>query len=216
MKRFITLSILLFVTLLALQARPKGDLSQRHQVRVGWGDMLFETMAFHPSVTHDYVSPSALPGDFSILERHSYRYTGHLFAEYQFRATRVVRVGGLLDFEGIFWKESEFDSNHVQRGATVPIRNYNVVVMPTVRFDYLNREWWSLYSGLGAGALFAFDNQGGSAYSPALNLNFLGVQVGKGHWSGGLELGLMAALSSGYKIYMLGSRLVSVSLNYRW
>lgn len=216
MKRITSLFIFVCFTLMTLQARPKGDLTQRHQVRVGWGDMLFETMAFHPSVTHEYVNPSALPADFSISERHNYGYTGHIFAEYQYRASRVVRVGALLDFEGIFWKESAFDRNHVQIGKTVPVRNYNLVAMPTVRFDYFNHEIVSLYSGLGAGVLLAFDNQKRTELAPALNLNFIGVQVGKGHWSGSAELGLMAALSGGNKIYMLGSRLFSVSLNYRW
>ena len=33
---------------------------------------------------------------------------------------------------------------------------------------------------------------------------------------GSMELGFMAALSGTNKVYMLGSRLVSISLNYAW
>ncbi|MBQ3941548.1 MAG: hypothetical protein II676_01730, partial [Bacteroidales bacterium] len=72
-----------------------------------------------------------------------------------------------------------------------------------------------LYSGLGAGLLCALDNQGGAEFAPAVNINLFGVQVGKGPISASVELG---ALNSMFKsrVYMLGSRLVSVSLNYRF
>lgn len=215
MKKFLLTAFLLSVTLVGASARPKGDLDRRHQVRVGWGDMLFETMAFHPGTSHGY-NPSALPEDFTIEAKHSFGYTGHLFAEYQYRTSRVVRVGALLDWEGIFWKENTYDRYNRPIGDTRSKRSYNLVVMPTVRFDYFRRELVNLYSGVGLGALMAFDNESNCAFAPALNLNFIGIQIGKGHWSGSAELGLMAALSSPHKIYMLGSRLVSVSLNYSW
>ena len=215
MKRFSVVAFLLCLTL-AAAARPKGDLTLRHQVRIGWGDMLFETMAFHASPVHYYPVPEALPANFTTKEKHSYTYTGHLFAEYQYRASRVVRVGAMLDVEGIFWKEDSYDRYHNQTGVTVPVRNYDIVVMPTVRFDYFNKEYVSLYSGLGAGLLVALDNHGGCEPAPAFNLNLIGVQVGHGHWWGAAELGLLSALTGGDRIYMLGSRLISFSLNYRW
>lgn len=215
MKRILSAVFLLGVVLCA-GARPKGDLTQRHQLRIGWGDMLFETMAFHPSVVHNYPVPEAIPADFTTKETHSFTYTGHIFAEYQYRTSRVVRVGAMLDMEGIFWKENYYDRYHRQTGITIPVRNYDIVVMPTVRFDYFNKEYVSLYSGLGAGLLVALDNQGGCELAPALNLNLIGVQAGHGHWWGAAELGLMSALRGTDKIYMLGSRLISFSLNYRW
>ena len=88
--------------------------------------------------------------------------------------------------------------------------------MPTVRFDYFNKEYVGLYSGLGAGLLTAFDNAVGLQLAPAFNLNFIGVQVGHGHWYGSAELGFMVALTGANTIYMAGSRLVSFSLIYRW
>ena len=95
------------------------------------------------------------------------------------------------------------------------MNNYDVTVMPTVRFTYLRRPWVELYSGLGAGLLCALDNLGGAEFAPAVNINLFGVQVGKGPISASVELG---ALNSMFKsrVYMLGSRLVSVSLNYRF
>ena len=40
--------------------------------------------------------------------------------------------------------------------------------------------------------------------------------MGKDHWGGSLELGALNALMGKDRIYMLGSRLISVSVNYRW
>ncbi|MBQ9661163.1 MAG: hypothetical protein IJV37_07920 [Bacteroidales bacterium] len=190
--------------LLLLSVPGRGQDPSRHQVRLGWGDMLFETIAFHPSSTHRY--PAAPQMDYPLAEKRDLGYTGHIFAEYRYQFTPLVSIGMLADFQGIFWTtETHFRS-----------RNYDLTLLPNVRFSYFNREWVRLYSGLGAGLTVAFDNERHAEFAPALNLNFLGVQVGKGHWSGSAELGFMAALSDASRVYMLGSRLLSVSVNYCW
>ena len=157
----------------------------RHLVRVGWGDMFFESVAF----------PSAAS------EKGGKGYTGHLFAEYLYRVTRVVSVGAQVDFQGIYRAE---------------MSDYDLTILPTVRFTYLRTRMVQLFSGVGAGLLFAFDNQGGKEFAPALNLNLAGVQLGDGPLTIGMELGLLNALSSPQKVYMIGSRLFSLSLNYQF
>lgn len=212
--------ILLVVCILAAAfvagAQPASDFSMRHQVRIGWGEALFETLTFGNTKPHIYPNPQALPESFSINERFNSYCTGHFFFEYGYRLTKLVRLGGQIDAEGIFWEEGNFDRNHKLIGTGTKVRNYNIVVMPTVRLEYMHKHIVTLYSGAGAGVLVALDNAKGSAVSPALNLNLVGVQLGWGHWSGGIELGLMVALSGGNQVYMLGSRLVSFSLNYAW
>ena len=141
----------------------------RHQIRVGWGDMLFESLVFREA--------SPVFGGKG--------FTGHIFTEYQYSVSKVVSVGG------------------------------QIPNMPTVRFTYLHSPWVELYSGLGAGLLCAFDNKGGAEFAPAVNLNLFGVQVGKGPVSASVELGALNSLVKS-RVYMLGSRLVSVSLNYRF
>ncbi len=205
---------LLFVLFLLLGALPAA--SQKHSVRLGWGDMLYETAVFHPSVEHKFVTPSSLPEDFSVRESYGYGYTGHIFAEYQYRVGRNVRIGGMMDFEGIFWKEADFDRNHSITGAVRNVNNYDLSLLPIVRFDYFNHETVSLYSGIGLGLLMAFDNAGGFELSPVSNFSLIGAEVGRGHWAGAAELGFMTALYAGNKVFMLGSRLISVSVNYRW
>ena len=188
----------------------------RHTVRLGWGDMLFERLAFHASYKGTYGTPETLPATFSRHETFDYGYTGHIFAEYLYRCTAVTSVGIQADVEGIFWKEGQFDRYHQLQGAATTVRNWDIVVMPTVRFTYFTRPWVRMYSGLGTGVLFALDNQGGTKLAPALNLNWLGVEIGKGNWGGTLELGMLNALSSPYHIYQLGSRLLSFSVYYQW
>ena len=160
----------------------------KHLVRVGWGDVLYEKLVFHPT---DGTS--------------AHTYSGHWFADYQYQITPLVSVGGQADFQSICWTKDN-----------ARVRNYDLCILPTVRFTYFRREWVRLYSGVGLGALVTWDNAGGKDMAPALNLNSIGVQVGKGHWCGSVDLGLMAALKGTNRIYMFGSRLVSVSVNYRW
>ncbi len=179
------IAVLLAVSVVCSATEPPGH---RHMVRVGWGDMLFETLAFAPD-----------------FDRSRLGYTGHIFAEYQYRCTRVVSVGGQFDAEGIFWTTD---------GSRV--RNSNFIIMPTVRFNWFQREYVSLYSGLGLGLLVAADNSPAAEFAPAFNFNTIGVQAGKGHWSGSFELGALAALTGLNTIYLVGSRLFSISVNYSW
>ena len=99
---------LLTILFLLLPLLSQAQSPAKHLVRLGWGDMFYESLAF-PSAGRD-------------LGGHG--YTGHLFAEYQYRITRVISVGGQMDFEGIF---------------TPDMDNYDLVLMPTVRFTYLNK-----------------------------------------------------------------------------
>lgn len=215
MKRLFSVALFLWISFAAV-AQPAKDIGQRHQLRIGWGDALFEALAFGNSPSHQYPNPQALPEDFSIHERFNSFYTGHFFVAYGYRINKLVRVGGQMDMEGIFWEEGDFDRSHRPVGQIIKQRSYNLVVMPSVRLEYLHRGIVTLYSGAGAGMHVALDNAGGSAFSPALNINILGVQLGRGHWSGGIELGALFALNGASKVYMLGSRLLSFSLNYAW
>ena len=183
MKRYVLLSLLLLFA-----AVFSGRAQERHLVRLGWGDPLFERLAFHDTdQTGDYA------------------YTGHCFADYRYSLTKVISVGAQADFQGIFWTQDNRRS-----------RNYDLVLMPTVRFTWLHTSWVRLYSGMGAGMLFAFDNARNREVAPAFDFNPLGIQLGKTRWCGSLDFGFMASMKNVNHIYMFGSRLVSVSVNYRW
>ncbi|MBO7575466.1 MAG: hypothetical protein J6S99_06645 [Bacteroidales bacterium] len=191
------------IALLALPLCCGAQVLDQHEVRLGWGDMLFETMAFHPSSTHSY--PSGKPTGYAYQENRDYAYTGHIFAEYRYHLLKWLSFGMQADFQGIFWTtEKNFRS-----------KNYDLTLLPNVRFTYLRREWVRMYAGLGSGLLIAWDNERNTEAAHALSVNLLGVQVGKGPWSGSFEINPMIS-QQGDNIYLLGSRIFSVSVNYTW
>lgn len=195
MKKLITIIAAVSLCAICMAAPPQT----RHNVRLGWGDMLFETLVFHPTA-------SPLNGGNGRFDN---SYTGHIFADYMYSLTSVVSVGMQADFEGIFWKEGAAE-------GVKKVNNYNLSMLPSVRFTFFRSEWVNLYSGVSLGLLMAFDNQNHFEAAPAFNLNLFGVKVGKGHWGGFFELGALNALTGGNSIYMLGSRLMSVGVNYTW
>lgn len=211
MKRILLLTFLTCVSVVCLAGNPPT----RHSVRLGWGDMLFETLAFHPSSLDTY-DPEALPADFRSKGSFGYGYTGHIFADYFYALTDVISVGAQTDFEGIFWKEGVRDASGTVVSDPKQVNNFNLCILPSVRFTYFRSEWVDIYSGLSLGLLMAFDNQKQFELAPAFNLNLVGVRVGKGHWGGTAEIGLLNALKGANDVYLLGSRLFSVGVNYTW
>jgi len=220
MRNVSVIVIALFLTTVGLSPafcqNDKTTLENRHSVRIGWGDMLFETMAFRPSLSGTWVTPDALPDNYMHDETFDFGFTGHIFAEYQYRLTKVVSLGVQTDLEGIFWKESIFDRYHNMLSPATNVRNWDLTLLATARFTYFDRPWVRLYSGLGVGALFAFDNLGNFGVAPAFNINWIGLEVGKGPWGGTFELGALNALSNTRTIYQVFSRIFSVSFYYKW
>ena len=197
-----------------LAAEGEGEPVSRHTFRLGWGDMLFETAAYYPTVTHLYDNPSGIVDNLRTKERFGHWYTGHIFAEYQYRFNDILSVGGQLDFEGLGWKSAFYDKNHNMVQTAPDVNFYNLVIMPTLQLAYYRKEPLTIYSGIGAGVLLSVAQSVEAAF--AANLNLVGIQLGKGHWSGSVELGLLNAFNGNFDIYMLCSRIVSVSLNYSW
>lgn len=220
MKRLLTIVTVLLLAAMSLPTafgqNDKPAIDHRHSIRIGWGDMLFETMAFRPSLTGVWPTPDALPNNYMLYETFKFGYTGHLFAEYQYRLTKVTSLGVQSDLEGIFWKEAAFDRYHNLASPVKSVRNWDLSLLFTVRFTYFDRPWVRLYSGLGVGALFAFDNMGEFGVAPSFNLNWIGVEVGKGHWGGSFELGALNAIANKQTIYQVFSRIFSISFYYKW
>ena len=209
-KLILSISLLACLQIVAAAGNPPT----RHSVRLGWGDMLFETLAFHASAPGTFDSAS-LPAGFRSTGTFGHGYTGHIFADYMYSFTDVVSAGIQTDFEGIFWKKGVRDASGTLVGEPTKVNNYNLCILPSVRFTYFRSEWVDIYSGLSIG-LLAFDNQKQFELAPAFNLNLVGVKVGKGQWSGTAEIGLLNALKGANDVYMFASRLFSVGVNYTW
>ena len=185
-----------------------------HEVRIGWGDMLFEMLVWNESAY-----PTALPELYMEVYNEQFRYTQHWFAEYMYNASYWYSLGCLVDYSGVLWdkvmrngrgEELSRDKNHWFS---------NISIVPTIRFSYYRSPYVSLYSSLGVGLNIntgsELDFKGRrTAMVPVVNISLLGVRVGHGRWFGAVELGGMISLLSTNEVYMLGSRLFTASFGY--
>jgi len=165
-----------------------------HEWRLGWGDPMFETAVFYDN-----------------NDAYSYGFTGHIFGEYQYNFNNWLGVGFECDFENVSWtKRDETKANF-----------YNLGLMPTVRFTYFRKGIVTMYSGLGIG----LNINGGSEQdykgrytvcAPLLNITAYAVSVNwLPNWFATFEFGGLNALNGKQEIFMVGSRLFSISIGYR-
>lgn len=187
--------------------------SMRHEIRVGWGDQLFETLMWHEKPVN-----TLMPIGYEEKRDEHFRYTQHWFFEYQYRFKPWFGLGFQVDGSGVIWDQ-------VTRNGIGQVVNkdenhnfYNIIVMPTIRFTYLHKEYVSLYSALGLGLCVNGGTEKdwktgkktivGAAFEPV----WLGMTVGHGHWFGALELTGMHALRDKETVFQLGSRLMTASV----
>ena len=203
MKR-LTLIVLCMLAAVTLQAKKHPPFpwdSLHHEVRVGWGDLMFEH-----AMRYEFTHIGKMNAQIDYI-------TGHFFAEYQYYFRHWLSFGTQLDFEAILWDKTTYDRYRNQVGPTQRERNYNLVLMPELRFTYFRSPYVRMHSGLGIGVNFAFDNMGGFAAAGAFNLDLFTLQVGKDHWYGAIELGMLNAMNRD-RLFYVGSRLISVSVGY--
>lgn len=176
--------------------------SLKHEVRVGWGDLIFETGMFHSSPNTN-------------RNTDNYRYTGHIFAEYQYRVNSWFSVGGQLDYDQVNWRV-------LREGDAAPDHYYvNLMLMPSVRFTYVHHPWFNLYSSLYVGLNINTGSESdyrgrNTCYAPAFGMTFLGLSVGRGHWFGTAEWGSVSSLNNMNEIYKFNARNLMVSVGYRF
>lgn len=119
---------------------------------------------------------------------------------YKYRFAKWFWLGGTVSYTGFF--ETIYD-----RVSDIKYSSENshlLVVMPEVRFSWLNTKYVTLYSGIGIGVGFLFDNiyytedyghikAGYSSehvrLAPTGQLTFVGIHVGR-KWYGFTEIGI--------------------------
>lgn len=196
MKKLLLIITLLAVTLTAARAQQKSECAKILSpiVRVGWGDMMFETAAWHQSAT-DY----------------NYNHIGHFFAEYQHPLLDWIGVGFKADWSMVSWENAQ-PGNH---------NFHNISMMPEVRFTYFRRGRVEMYSGLGVGLNINTGTEldwknRTTACAPAFDLTLYGVSVGCEHWFCSFEIGGLNSFNNfKNEVYMVGSRIFTVSIGYR-
>lgn len=203
--------ILILLTSLTICAACLGQ-ERKFEVRAGWGDQMFETL-----VCHEKAEPfGLLPADKIINVNSRYRYSQHWFAEGQYKALDWLGVGAMVDFSNVSWENSDYDGTG--RLLKSNGRKYfsNISVMPSVTFTYFNRKHVQLHSSVAMGLNINTGNEKDykgrfTAFAPAIYLNFIGVRGVYDRYFASVDLGALMAMNGQREIYLLGSRLVSVS-----
>ena len=187
-----------------------------HQVRIGWGDQLFESLVWY-NQPHPTIYPETYTEEFA----ENYRYLQHWFAEYQYRVNHWFNVGAMVDYSGVVWDRVTRDGKGNEMARKKNRNFHNISILATTRFTYLHSKYVELYSGLGAGLnintgseLDYLDRQ--TALAPVFSLSILGMSVGNEQWFGAVEVGGLFSLISTHEVYMAGSRMFNVSVGYRF
>lgn len=194
----------------------------KHELRVGWGDQLFETAVWH-NPTSIIVMPDNSYIDYSNQMYHykeNYTYYQHLWMEYQYNVSYWFALGLMADGSGFSWNNVVRNGYGIEQQSD-PQHAYNIVAMPTMRFTYFFHPNLNIYSSLGVGV----DVNGGTETNAqghrievggAFNITLLGVSASYKHFFMALEYGGMYGLHSTNEVYMLKSRMFTASLGVRF
>lgn len=187
-----------------------------HQLRIGWGDQLFESLVWYDQ-QHSTIYPESYVEEYV----EDFRYVQHWFAEYQYRCRYWFNVGAMVDYSGVLWDKVRRNGKGEEISREKNCNFHNIAIMLTMRLTYMHSKYVSLYSGLGAGLNIntgsELDYQDRyTACAPALNITVLGMSVGNEQWFGAVEFGGLYSLMNIYEIYMAGSRMFTMSVGCRF
>ena len=218
MKKKIYICLLLCGLCLPAMSETKWDhITWRNEIRVGWGDQLFESLMWHnpTSIT------TTMPETFQQTYHEDYRHHQHIWLEYQYRFKHWFSLGAMMDMSEVGWDDVTRNGRGAELSRTGGHHFYNLVFMPTIRFTYFHHENVNLYSGLGIG----LDINGGTETNAkgqhtevgaAVNLTVFGVSANYKRWFWTVDFGGMYALKNANVIYMASSRIINVGLGARF
>lgn len=220
---YLLILVLCTFSISSFAERSEDRFSKPNELRIGWGDQLFETLIWHDPVTRTIIpnNPILPPQDFREVYKENYRYSQHLFLEYQYRFNRWFGLGAMFDGSGFSWNLVTRDGSGKELARSGREYCYNLVVMPTVRFTYFWHENVNIYSGLGLG----IDVNGGTETNvhgkhtevgAAFNVTLVGLSANYKRYFAAIEYGGMYALHDGNAVYMVKSRMFTASLGVRF
>lgn len=203
---------------LSLHAEDKyAYLLQHNELRIGWGDQLFESLVWH----NPTAITTTMPESYRQTYHENYRHDQHVWIEYQWRFKHWFSLGGMFDWSDVRW------DNVTRNGLGAEVARegghwfYNIVIMPTIRFTYFHHPNVNLYSGLG----FGMDINGGSemdgwgrhtVVGMAAQFTVFGISANYQQWFWTVDFGGMYALRNANTIFMASSRIINVGLGARF
>ena len=192
-------------------------LTTRSELRIGWGDQLFESLVWHDPV---YIVQT-MNADYTQIYHENYSYGQHLWLEYQWRFKYWLSFGAMMDVSHVGWDDVIRDGRGNELSRTEGRYFYNLVFMPTLRFTYYHHPNVNLYSAVGLG----LDINGGTEMNTqgqftdlgaALNMTVFGVSANYQRWFVTLDFGGLSALKNFNTIFLATSRIINVSVGARF
>lgn len=210
-------SLLVLNCITALCETPEGRKAKRHEVRVGWGDQMFECLVWQ-NPQHIITN---MPETFTKQYKEHYRYSQHWLAEYQWRVNSWLGLGAMIDASGCVWDDVTRNGLGKEVSRLDNQSFWNLTIMPVFRFTWLNREHISLYSALGAGLGINGGTQTDAygrhtLFCPAFDIALVGLTTDWGRWFAFAQLGGLYSLKDKSTIFLLNSRIVSVGAGFRF
>lgn len=216
--KFYILIALLFLAISSAYAEDKwAYLNMRHEMRIGWGDQMFESLIWHNPV---YIVRT-MPETYTQVYHENYHHDQHIWVEYQYRVKGWFSFGAMSDISFVHWTDVTRNGRGVEVSRDKGHYFYNFVIMPTIRFTYYHHEYVNLYSGLGIG----MDINGGTetdgmgrhtVVGAAFNITLFGISANYNRWFWTVDLGSMYALKNANTIFMAASRIINVGFGARF
>jgi hypothetical protein len=192
-------------------------ITQRNELRIGWGDQLFESLIWHNPTS----IITTMPDSYQQVYKENYSYNQHVWMEYQWRFTHWFSLGAMVDFSHVGWDEVTRNGKGAELNRKEEQFFYNAVIMPTIRFTYFHHENVNFYSGLGVG----LDINGGTETNAlgnhtdvgaAINLTVFGISANYQRWFWTVDCGGLYALNNMNTIFLMSSRIVNVGMGVRF
>lgn len=192
-------------------------ITQRNELRIGWGDQLFESLIWHNPTS----IITTMRDSYQQVYKENYSYNQHVWMEYQWRFTHWFSLGAMVDFSHVGWDEVTRNGTGAELNRKEEQFFYNAVIMPTIRFTYFHHENVNFYSGLGVG----LDINGGTETNAlgnhtdvgaAINLTVFGISANYQRWFWTVDCGGLYALKNMNTIFLMSSRIVNVGMGVRF
>lgn len=220
MKRYAFLIVILLQALSAAAAYAADNAGQeyyRHEVRIGWGDQMFERMMWHNT---GYIV-NTLPQSETMGYEENYRYTQHIFAEYSYSFYSWLSAGLLFDTASCIWDDVTRNGAGAEVSRERNRSFTNLAFIPNVRFTYFRRPYMNIYSGLGMGLAI---NTGttkniygkNTVCGIAGNVTLLGISGNYKQWFASAELNALVSAKDQKHMFLVGSRAITLSIGMRF
>ena len=217
-KKCFYIFLCLFCFSISLFAEGKwAYLNRRHEMRIGWGDQLFESLMWH----NPLYRVKTMPASYRQTYHEDYHHYQHIWVEYQQRYKGWFSYGAMVDISFVDWDDVTRNGRGVEVSRDKNHYFYNLVIMPTIRFTYYHHEYVNIHSGLGFGMCI----NGGTEKNgkgdktdvgAAVNFTVLGFSFNYDRWFWTVEFGGMYALRDFNTIFMASSRMINVGFGARF